>query len=151
MKTVRLDRWWSGFDGLDEPAPAGNEYYELVKTEALAQFWGMSLEFGYDEPQSLMWRVTSTAYLSLAETPFGIFSDRNDVGIVDAASADPNAQVNSDGRSDACRAFGVNIDVRYRFSEGLNWFLAGRYRDGQPFTRIWVKNRYRRDPLPLWL
>ena len=73
----------------DRTGPAGNEYYELVKTEALAQFGGMSLEFGYDEPSNpWMWRVTSTAYLSLAETPFGIFSDRNDVGIVDVASAD---------------------------------------------------------------
>ena len=138
----------------------GGKILRIGRNEALAQFWGMSLEFGYDEPSNpWMWRVTSTAYLSLAETPFGIFSDRNDVGIVDAASADPNAQVNSDGRSDACRAFGVNIDVRYRFSDALNWFLTGRYRDGQPFTRIWVEESLsqgpvaimavgRRDPVP---
>ena len=146
----QLDSGGQALTVYDRTGPAGNEYYELVKTEALAQFWGMSLEFGYDEPSNpWMWRVTSTAYLSLAETPFGIFSDRNDVGIVDAASADPNAQVNSDGRSDACRAFGVNIDVRYRFSEGLNWFLAGRYRDGQPFTRIWVEESLSQGPVAI--
>ena len=50
-------------------------------TEALAQFWGMSLEFGYDEPSNpWMWRVTSTATKFSGD--FRHFSDRNDVGIV---------------------------------------------------------------------
>ena len=126
----------------------GSEYYQLTHSDSLAQFWGMSLEFGFDEPNHpWMWRVAGTAYLSLAETPFGIFSDRNDVGLVDEASADPNAQVNRDGRSDACRAFGVNIDFRYRVNDSLRWFLSGRYRDGQPFTRIWVEESLPQGPV----
>ena len=129
---------------------AGNELYELGHLPSLAQFWGMSLEFGFDEASSpWMWKVEGTAYLSLAQTPFGIFSDRNDVGVVDEASADPNAQVNRDGRSDACRAFGVNIDVRYRFHDNLRWFLFGRYRDGQPFTRIWVEESLPQGPVAI--
>ena len=129
---------------------AGNELYELGHLSSLAQFWGMSLEFGFDEPSNpWMWKVEGTAYLSLAQTPFGIFSDRNDVGLVDEASADPNAQVNRDGRSDACRAFGVNIDVRYRFHDNFRWFLSGRYRDGQPFTRIWVEESLPQGPVAI--
>ena len=125
----------------------GDEFYELRHAARYAQYWGMSLDFGQFSPSSaFQWKVSATAYLSLAETPFGIFADRNDVGVVGEFSADPNAQINSMGRSDACRAFGVNIDLRYNVSDALTWYFNGRYRDGEPFTRILIVDDLAQGP-----
>ncbi len=121
-----------------DPQTAGREIYVLDNAEAPSWFLGAELRLLSVETTWWFVNLGATGYWSLSGAPFGSFPDRNDAGVIDEASADPNAGVHQYGRPDSDRSFGVNLMAGLLPREDLSFAMALRYRDGQPITRIVV-------------
>ena len=111
---------------------------QLVNGARLATYYGVELEL-HSPPQAPYFvDVTGAAYLSRGEAPFGNGPDRNDPGILAPEALGPNADLHGWGRYDHDRSFALKVQAGIRPVEGLSLALSGRYRDGQPFTRLAV-------------
>ena len=115
----------------------GQEVYALENVERPAYFAGAELQVSADLG---VWFATfgATGYVSFGATPFGIFADRNDIGVIDSGTADPNQRINSRGSVDAGRAYHVKLMTGVRPLEGLSGVLVVRYQDGESITRLIV-------------
>jgi hypothetical protein len=115
----------------------GQELYALENVERPAYFAGAELQVAADYG---FWFATlgATGYVSFGTTPFGVFADRNDIGVIDSATADPNLRVNSRGSVDAGRAYHLKLMAGVRPLDDLTGVLVVRYQDGEPITRLIV-------------
>ncbi|MEK7705173.1 MAG: hypothetical protein AAB426_09460 [Myxococcota bacterium] len=120
------------------PGTEGDEVYELVNASRTSVYAGAELELVTVERGHWFVDFGASGYFSLGTTPFGIFADRNDGGIIDETSADPNHRINSWGSVDSGRAFGLKLLAGMEPLERLWTSVAIRYRDGEPMSRIVV-------------
>ncbi len=126
------------------PGTEGQELYRLENRLRDNRFIGAELqlvsveadEVGDRRPWFL--NLTAAGYWDVGSGTFGAFPDRNDPGVVNESSADPNARVNDRGRFDHDRAFSIKCLAGLTPIDGLTLSTAIRYRDGQPFSRIVV-------------
>ncbi len=124
-----------------EPGDEGEERYLLSNADAPDWFVGAELQLATVGTRWWFMSLGLSGYWDVGGAPFGLYADRNDPGVIDPASADPNAQVNARGRYDHDRAFGANLLVGLApqgVLEGLTGGVVIRYRDGEPMTRILV-------------
>lgn len=151
-----------GGDGRGEPASAGaggqpqlayarrgaygNERYVLTNRTDPTLYLGGELQLYSIDAEWWFANLGAIGYWSMGRGVYGNFADRNDSGIVDEASADPNHQINERGRFDNDRAFGINILAGIEPLQRLHAAVALKYRDGQPFTRIVVADGLPQGP-----
>jgi hypothetical protein len=121
---------------------AGQEITYLGNSDSVNFYAGTQLQFYTEGVRRWFVKVGLKGYWNYGSSPFGVFADRNDPGIIDPLNADPNNQVNAWGRFDHGRAYGINIIAGLRGLQGWWQGLSGawllRYRDGEPMTRILV-------------
>jgi hypothetical protein len=130
---------------------AGAETY-LLDNDRRPDFWaGAEVEIATVDTQPWFLSLSAAGYWNPGAAPFGSFPDRNDPGIIDAASADPNARINDYGRYDQDRAFSIKLLAGRRFWEQLLVATALRYRDGEPFSEISVIEGLPQGPTPVML
>src|SRR6185295_13715590 len=72
--------------------------------------------------------------VSFGVTAFGIGPTANDLGVIDATMANPNARAYPQGNLDPDRAYVFKLSTGYRFWSTLWGFFTARFRDGQPFA-----------------
>lgn len=126
------------------PGTEGQESYRLENRYRDNRFIGAEVqlvsveadEVGDRRPWFL--NLTAAGYWDIGSGTFGSFSDRNDPGVINESSADPNARINDRGRFDHDRAFSIKTIAGWTPIDGLTLSTAIRYRDGQPFSRIVV-------------
>lgn len=128
---------------------AGSETYVLQNATRPDYFLGLELQLATVTDSWWFLNLSGTAYLSRGAAQFGSFPDRNDPGVIDESSADPNHRVNSWGRYDHDRSFGLNLLTGVTPLEGLTTALNIRYRDGQPLTRVVVDPNLTQGPTPI--
>ena len=116
----------------------GQERYMLTNASRADLFLGLALEFKM--PRTSWWFVdiAGAAYMSMGSAPIGMHPDRNDPGVVDESSADPNSRLNKRGRYDPGRAFAAHLLMGFAPVIGLELVSILRYRDGQPMTRYLI-------------
>lgn len=120
------------------PGTEGAELYALVNRERDNRYIGAEIQLVSVEERRWFMNLGGAGYWNIGSGSFGSFPDRNDPGVVDETTADPNARVNQRGRFDQDRSFAVNLLTGVRPLDELSLSTAIRYRDGQPFTRIVV-------------
>jgi len=118
------------------PGTEGQEIYELRNAARAAYYLGAEVRLEADTGDWWFVNLGVAGYYSLGTAAFGLFADRNDIGAIDPASADPNAGINSFGSVDAARAYHIKLLAGVRPFEGASAALALRYRDGEPMTRL---------------
>jgi hypothetical protein len=119
---------------------AGRELYVLTNAGEVDVWLGTDLVLSFVERWWFV-ELGVGAWVSVGTAPFGLYADRNDPGIIDEVTADPNARINARGRYDNDRAFSGHLLAALRpggVLEGLSAGVAARYRDGEPMTRILV-------------
>ncbi|MBI3178103.1 MAG: hypothetical protein HYZ27_00490 [Deltaproteobacteria bacterium] len=131
-----------------DPQSAGREIYVLDNAGKPSWFLGAELQLVSVAATWWFVNLGATGYWSFSGAAFGNFPDRNDGGVIDEASADPNNAVHEYGRPDSDRSFGVNLMAGLLPRDDLSVAMALRYRDGQPFTRI-VIAELPQGPTPL--
>ena len=129
--------------------PGGDEWYVLGNAAKADFYLGLEAQMLSVDTRFWFVNIGGAAYLSEGGAPFGSFPDRNDPGIVDEASADPNNRVLQRGRYDHDRSFALNVLAGITPGGGLEASCALRYRDGQPFTRIVVADDLPQGPVAL--
>lgn len=120
------------------PGTEGEETYELVNAERTSVYVGTELELATVTSEHWFLNLGASGYFSLGTAPFGIFADRNDSGIIDETTADPNHRVHAWGSVDSGRAFGIKLLAGIEPLARLWTSLALRYRDGEPMARMVV-------------
>lgn len=121
------------FDRL--PGSNGQEIYALVNRDTANLYVGAELQLATVDRDWWFVNFQAKGYWNIGEATFGSFPDRNDPGVLDENSADPNQRVNERGRFDQDRSFGVKLVSGLRLWERFTASTSLRYRDGQPFTR----------------
>lgn len=129
------------------PGTEGTERYALVNDEDTNYYIGSEIQLYTPKTERWFFTLGASGYWNVGTTPFGIFSDRNDPGIIDAVTADPNARLNERGRIDAGRAFGINLTAGFRPIARMSVGTAIRYRDGEPMTRMFVAPNLPQGPV----
>ncbi len=127
----------------------GRERYVLTNAELPDFYLGFETQLFLAEARSWFLSVGGAAYLSQGDAPFGSFPDRNDPGVIDESSADPNQQALARGRYDHDRSFGLNLLAGWNPLPEALLSMVLRYRDGQPFTRIFVAEALPQGPTAL--
>lgn len=126
----------------------GQEFFLLSNDKRVHPWVGSELQLrtADDDSTARGWfmSLALSGYWSLATTPFGLFPDRNDTGVINEVSADPNKQLRQSGRPDSDRSFGINLLAGTDLGglhpslTGWQWSTAIRYRDGEPMTSFEV-------------
>jgi hypothetical protein len=116
----------------------GQETYTLTRTRRPAYFLGSEIQLRTDEDRWWFFNLAATGYWSRGTTPFGLFAERNDTGVISEVSADPNHRIHARGSVDGGRAFHINVMAGARPARGVTAALVLRYRDGEPMTRMAV-------------
>ena len=130
--------------------PGGETY--LLENDDRPDFWaGTELQLVTVGERSWFVNLTAAGYWNAGGAPFGVFPDRNDPGIVDPASADPNAQWGEYGRYDQDRSFSIKLLAGGRLWERLLAAATVRYRDGEPFVDFAVIEGLPQGPAPVML
>ncbi|MEL6548331.1 MAG: hypothetical protein AAFQ82_27155, partial [Myxococcota bacterium] len=124
------------FDRL--PGTNGQELYALTNREQENLYIGAEIQLVTIEEDWWFLNFQAKGYWNIGAATFGSFPDRNDPGILDENSANPNQRINQRGRFDQDRSFGVKLMTGIEPIERLRSSLSLRYRDGQPFARMWV-------------
>ena len=122
---------------------AGQETYVLTNDPDRSRYLGVEIQVHTEAVPDWFLNLSATGYQVMSNAPFGSFADRNDPGAISEISADPNARLNTRGRADNDRAYGVTLLLGRRLARDLWLSTATRYLDGQPFARIDVV-----EPLP---
>jgi hypothetical protein len=131
---------------VQSPQTLRNQSFVLQNDAQAATYLGF--EFNLVSAQQTWWFVNlgGSAYLSQGGAPFGNFADRNDPGALDESSASPNAQLHATGRYDRDRAYTLKLLAGVMPLPQLSLAVVGRYRDGQPFTRVVVNPNLPQGP-----
>ena len=151
---TRSDFHDPGGDGRGEIAVAGGgQNLPVVRADAntltqptflltndLQSTYYLGVELNLVSTRQSHWflNIGGAAYLSPGNAPFGNGPDRNDPGVVSESSAGLNDSLNAWGRYDHDRSFALKLLAGGMPCANLTLSLAGRYRDGQPFTRLVV-------------
>lgn len=102
-------------------------------------FAGTTLKYAF-ENQKIYMSISISAYMVVGSGTLGNNLQANSVGSVSLTSANPNTQINRDGRLHSDRAF----IVRYLFSKQVNerfsYALNVKYKDGEPFNAYLTKS-----------
>ncbi|MEO1171172.1 MAG: hypothetical protein AAFX94_03855, partial [Myxococcota bacterium] len=109
----------------------GDEIYELVNRDRENLYIGGEVQLATVERDWWFLNLQAKGYWNIGAATFGSFPDRNDPGVLDENSADPNQRVNQRGRFDQDRSFGVKIMSGIRLFERFTASTSLRYRDGQ--------------------
>lgn len=120
------------------PGTNGQELYELQNRDNPNLYIGAELQLASVETTWWFLNLQAKGYWNIGSATYGAFPDRNDPGILDENSADPNQRINQRGRFDQDRSFGINLMTGLEPFENFRSSVSLRYRDGQPFTRIFV-------------
>jgi hypothetical protein len=131
------------------PGSEGRELYLLTNSSRFDYFAGAAIQLYTVTNSWWFLNLGAVGYWSVGNSPFGAFPDRNDQGVIDEVSADPNSRVNQHGRPDSDRSFAINLLAGIEPLEGLSASVAIRYRDGQPFTRFLVVEDLPQGPTPV--
>ncbi|MBC7793039.1 MAG: hypothetical protein H7Z43_04985 [Clostridia bacterium] len=137
------------------PGTEGQELYQLRNRGRDNRFVGAEVQLvsvegeTVDDHRPWFLNLTTAGYWDIGSGAFGSFPDRNDPGIIDEITADPNARVNERGRFDHDRAFSIKALSGWEPIKGLTGSLAVRYRDGQPFVRTVVAEDLQQGATPL--
>jgi hypothetical protein len=132
-----------------DPASFGTDSFVLTNSARADFYWGLEAQLLSLQREPWFLSLSGTAYLSAGSAPFGSFPDRNDPGVIDEASADPNARAHNRGRYDHDRSYGLHLLAGWTPIEALWLSTALRYRDGQPFTRVVVADSLSQGPTAL--
>jgi len=116
----------------------GQERYRLVNGKRDSRYLGAELQLMSDPDRPWFVSLGGAAYWSLSNAAFGVYPDRNDPGIIDLDSADPNHQVNRWGSPDGARAYHAKLAAGATLWDDLTGGLVVRYTDGEPMTRFRV-------------
>ena len=96
-------------------------------------FAGTTLKYAFNNHKIYM-SISISAYMVVGSGTLGNNLQANSVGSLSLTSANPNTQLNRDGRLHSDRAF----IVRYLFSKKVNdrfsYALNVKYKDGEPFS-----------------
>lgn len=102
-------------------------------------FAGTTLKYAFNNKKIYM-SVSISAYMVIGSGTLGNNLQANSVGSLSLTSANPNTQINRDGRLHSDRAF----IVRYLFSKQVNdrfsYALNVKYKDGEPFNAYLTKS-----------
>lgn len=120
------------------PGTNGRELYALTNRERENLYIGAEIQLATIERDWWFLNLQAKGYWNIGSATFGVFPDRNDPGILDENSANPNQRINQRGRFDQDRSFGVKLMTGIEPIDNLRSSLSLRYRDGQPFTRMLV-------------
>ncbi len=131
------------------PGTEGDELYLLTNASRFNFYAGASAQLTTVADTWWFVNLSAVGYWSIGAAPFGSFPDRNDQGVIDEVSADPNARVNQRGRPDSDRSFGINLLAGVTPFAGFSAATAIRYRDGQPFVRMLVVEDLPQGPTPI--
>ena len=108
--------------------------YILENDEDSPLYFGLHLDAATQGYEDFFFSASFSAYNAIGETTFGNGPTANDIAIVSAAGANPNADVLGLAAVDADRAFILKLAIAYRLFDTL-WLSATiRHRDGQPFA-----------------
>ncbi len=132
---------------LSDPS-VGQEFFILKNDRRVHPWVGTEMQLRTKADNSSPWfmSLAVSGYWSFAATPFGLFPDRNDTGIINEISADPNSRLRAYGRPDSDRSFGINLLVGSRLEavhpvlHGFEWSALIRYRDGEPMSQFSVRD-----------
>ncbi len=101
-------------------------------------FAGTTLKYAFENKKIYM-SISISAYMVIGSGTLGNNLQANSVGSLSLTSANPNTQLNRDGRLHSDRAF----IVRYLFSKQVNdrfsYTLNVKYKDGEPFSSYLTK------------
>lgn len=101
-------------------------------------FAGTTLKYAFENKKIYM-SISISAYMVVGSGTLGNNLQANSVGSLSLTSANPNTQINRDGRLHSDRAF----IVRYLFSKQVNerfsYALNVKYKDGEPFSAYLTK------------
>lgn len=142
-----------GYDRL--PGTEGQEVYQLRNRARDNRFIGAEVQLVSvegetpDDHRPWFLNLTMAGYWDIGSGTFGSFADRNDPGVVDETTADPNARINERGRFDHDRAFSIKALAGVEPIKGLTISGAIRYRDGQPFVRTVVAEDFQQGATPI--
>ncbi len=132
-----------------DPQSFGTDLYVLDNAHRNDFYLGLEMQLLTVLQRWWFVNFGGAAYLSEGGAPFGSFADRNDPGIVDEASADPNQRVLQRGRYDHDRSFALNLLAGVMPWHDVLASIALRYRDGEPFTRVVVAEGLPQGPTAL--
>jgi hypothetical protein len=132
-----------------QPGGEGQETYVLTNSKQVDFFLGLELQLLSITNTWWFVNLTGDAYLSVGGAPFGNGADKNDPGIIDESTADPNNRINERGRYNHDRSFGLNIMAGVKPVQGLSLSGILHYRDGEPFTRIVIDSALPQGPQAL--
>lgn len=119
----------------------GSESVELRAAREVDLYGGLGLRV--DTVGTRWWylHLAFDAFMSQGSGAFGWGPYRNDPGVIDADSADPNHRIHARGRYDHDRAFRASLNAGITAPTGwLRGLRVGtqiRYRDGEPITRFY--------------
>ena len=128
---------------------AKEETYLLVNDVDVSRYLGVEIQLYSEAKSNWFFNLSASGYHSISSAPFGNFADRNDPGIIDELSANPNARLNMYGRPDNDRAYGVTLLVGGNLTHNLSLATSTRYVDGQPFARIDVVDTLPQGPVAI--
>ena len=137
------------------PGTEGQEVYQLRNRGRDNRFIGAEVQLvsveGENDEDYRNWflNLTAAGYWDIGSGAFGSFPDRNDPGIIDEITADPNARINERGRFDHDRAFSIKTLAGWEPIKGLTGSIAIRYRDGEPFVRTVVAEDLQQGATPI--
>ena len=137
------------------PGTEGQEIYQLQNRTRDNHFIGSEIQLvsvaSDDETERRIWfmNLSLAGYYDIGSGTFGSGPDRNDPGIINESTADPNSRVNERGRFDHDRAFSIKMLAGVEPIPGLTISGTVRYRDGQPFSRIVVNDDLPQGATPI--
>ncbi len=137
-------RWALRFDGAPEAfgvqeggaffdRPGETRFVLDTVLDDVAAYWGGHLQLLGRGP-SWMLAASFTTYAAIATTPFGSGPIVNDLGRVDASTADPTHRIRGLANVDGDRAFLTRLVAGAALAEGWWLALSFYHRDGQPFA-----------------
>ena len=112
----------------------GGVAYRLVNDNTWPWYYGFHMQIRGAKPDVFELVGNFTAYNVLGHAPFGIGPIANDIGVVNFAGANPNAEQREFANLDSDRAFLTRILWGQRLVRGLWSWLTLAHRDGSPTT-----------------
>lgn len=129
----------------------GSESYVLVNDDRPDWWLGAEVALVTVDTEPWFLSLGLAGYWDMSGAAFGHFPDRNDPGVIDWVSADPNARINAYGRPDQDRSFSVKLLAGRTFFDHLLLATALRYRDGEAFSAMDVVQGLPQGPTPVML
>lgn len=131
----------------------GKDRYVMENDSKMALYQGIELQL-MSAGKIGFFNLSGAAYWIEGFSPYGNGPAYNDFMAIDEESADPNWQLNQKGRLDGCHALGLNITWGIRLFGSrrygsLFFASATRYRDGEPFSRLYVAENLPQGATPL--